>query len=97
MKKIQKNILKITTIISLFLLISCDDYLSELPDNRAEIDSPEKISALVTGAYSIGNYQLMAEIMSDNATSRSNIRSYINVLIGEQMFTWDTSLAEDQD
>ena len=41
MKKIQKNILKITTIISLFLLISCDDYLSELPDNRAEIDSPE--------------------------------------------------------
>ncbi|WP_157603699.1 hypothetical protein [Polaribacter atrinae] len=48
MKKLQKNILKITTIISLFLLISCDDYLSELPDNRAEIDSPEKISALVT-------------------------------------------------
>ena len=97
MKKIQKNILKITIIISLFLLISCDDYLSELPDNRAEIDSPEKISALVTGAYSEGNYQLMAEIMSDNATSRSNIRSYINVLLGEQMFTWETSLAEDQD
>ncbi|PQJ69438.1 RagB/SusD family nutrient uptake outer membrane protein [Polaribacter butkevichii] len=97
MKKIQTNILKITTIIFLFLIISCDDYLSELPDNRAEIDSPEKISGLVTGAYSEGNYQLMAEIMSDNATSRSNIRSYINVFLGEQMFTWSTSLADDQD
>lgn len=97
MKILQKNIFKITTIIFLFLIISCDDYLSELPDNRAEIDSPEKISGLLTGAYSEGNYQLMAEIMSDNATSRSNIRSYINVFLGEQMFTWETSFADDQD
>ncbi|QTD38620.1 RagB/SusD family nutrient uptake outer membrane protein [Polaribacter batillariae] len=98
MKKLQKHIFKITTVLVFSLLtVSCDDYLSELPDNRAEINSPEKISALITGAYSQGNYQLIAEIMSDNATSRSNIRSYINVLLHEQMFTWDISLDENQD
>jgi hypothetical protein len=97
MKKLQKKIFTITTILVLTLLVGCDDYLSELPDNRAEIDSPEKISGLVTGAYSDGNYQLMAEIMSDNATSKTNIRDYIDVLLNEQMFTWDVSLGDNQD
>lgn len=97
MKKLQKNTIKIITILCISLFISCDEYLSELPDNRAEIDSPKKISALVTGAYSEGNYQLMAEIMSDNATSRSNIRNYINELLHEEMFTWKTNFDDNQD
>lgn len=97
MKKTLKNILKITAISFSLLIISCESYLSELPDNRAEINSPEKISALITGAYSESNYQLMAEIMSDNATSKSEIRSYSNELLHERMFTWETSLDDNQD
>jgi hypothetical protein len=55
---------------SCFLLIaagsSCKKYLEKEPDNRAKIDSPEKVSELLGTAYPQGNYQPFAETMSDN-------------------------------
>jgi tetratricopeptide (TPR) repeat protein len=64
MKAKKIYILLVVITISFF---GCNEYLSELPDNRTVIDSPEKISSLITGAYPDGNYMFMAELMSDNA------------------------------
>lgn len=55
-----------------FLATSCEDYLSEIPDNRTEIDSPEKISELLVIAYPEANYMDFAETMSDNVSDKGN-------------------------
>lgn len=52
-----------------FLLVAgtgCEKFLEKEPDNRAKIDSPEKVSQLLGTAYPQGNYQAFAETMSDN-------------------------------
>ncbi|MDR0729776.1 MAG: RagB/SusD family nutrient uptake outer membrane protein [Prevotellaceae bacterium] len=46
--------------------ISCNDFLSELPDNRAEIDSPEKIRKILVSAYPAKSYIMCTELSSDN-------------------------------
>ncbi|MVZ62591.1 RagB/SusD family nutrient uptake outer membrane protein [Sphingobacterium humi] len=49
------------------LMVGCEKYLEEAPDQRAVLDSPEKISELLTSAYPKANYFPFAETMSDNA------------------------------
>lgn len=58
----------------LFLLISagCNKYLDKEPDNRAKLNSAEKISQLLGTAYPESNYQAIAETMSDNVTDIGN-------------------------
>ncbi len=63
------NMIKTTLIAAgAFLFMSCDGFLSELPDNRTEIDTPDKISDILISAYpEVAPYGLM-ELMSDNVT-----------------------------
>jgi len=44
----------------------CNKFLDKEPDNRAKINTPEKISQLLATAYPQSNYQAFAETMSDN-------------------------------
>ncbi len=46
--------------------VGCKKYLDKEPDNRAILDTPEKVSQLLGTAYPQGNYQAFAETMSDN-------------------------------
>jgi len=46
--------------------VSCDSYLDETPDNRAEVDSQTKIRKLLVSAYTEGNHALVTELSSDN-------------------------------
>lgn len=48
------------------LVVSCDNYLDEAPDNRTEVDSQVKVRKLLVSAYSGGNYALACELSSDN-------------------------------
>jgi starch-binding outer membrane protein, SusD/RagB family len=59
---------------SLFLLVlaGCNKYLDKEPDNRAKLNSPEKVSQLLGTAYPQYNYQAIAETMSDNVTDIGN-------------------------
>lgn len=66
-----KNKIKFLFLSLTLSFLSCSDFLSEQPDNRTLIDSKEKISALLVGAYPEGSYQLMAELMSDNAGEKN--------------------------
>ncbi|MBF7093060.1 RagB/SusD family nutrient uptake outer membrane protein [Flavobacterium sp. ALJ2] len=63
----MKNIKIALALVLLFSISSCDEFLSETPDNRTQIDTPEKISELLVNAYPIGGtYMDFAETMSDN-------------------------------
>ncbi|MNQ30371.1 SusD family protein [compost metagenome] len=79
--------LKIT--LSLLILISitgCDDFLSEKPDNRTEIDTPDKISELLVGAYPQMSYFDIAETMSDNVFDSGMPETLIK---NEQNYNWE--------
>jgi len=62
----MKNIKITLSLLMLLGLSSCDDFLSEVPDNRTQIDTPEKISELLVTAYPSATYFAIAEAMSDN-------------------------------
>jgi hypothetical protein len=63
MKKIN-NI--ITSVCAALLLVSCNDFLDTMPDNRAEVNSAAKITSLLTSAYADNSFILMTEMSSDN-------------------------------
>lgn len=82
----MKNI-KIT--LSLLLLVgisSCDDFLSEVPDNRTQINTPEKISELLVTAYPSRTYVVIAETMSDNVFDSRITDSDLD---NKQSFNWE--------
>ncbi len=97
----MKKFIKYTKLITLTVLLTsitgCSDYLSELPDNRSEINSPEKISNLITGAYPDANYMTMAELMSDNALSKNRVYDGFRQILSEAMFAWEDSDEINQD
>lgn len=63
----MKNIKIALTLLFVVSLSSCDDFLSETPDNRTQIDTADKISELLVNAYpSGGTYMEFAETMTDN-------------------------------
>ena len=47
-------------------LVSCDKFLDTMPDNRAEVNSAEKVRALLASGYPSNTYLLFNEYMSDN-------------------------------
>ncbi len=57
----------VAAFVCLLALSACGDgYLNVLPDNRAEVDSEDKILSLLVSAYPTHDYQVIAEYMSDN-------------------------------
>ncbi|MEO6455500.1 MAG: RagB/SusD family nutrient uptake outer membrane protein [Ginsengibacter sp.] len=52
--------------------LSCNKFLEKEPDNRAKLNTPEKVSQLLGTAYPQANYQPFAESMSDNVTDIGN-------------------------
>src|SRR4051812_40696631 len=59
-------------ITSLLLLINtgCNKFLEKEPDNRAKLNTPEKVSQLLTSAYPQANYMSFAESVSDNVNDK---------------------------
>ncbi len=98
----MKN-LKLTLLLVILVgASSCDDFLSEKPDNRTEIDTPAKISEVLVNAYPQMSYFDIAETMSDNAfdsgmleTLQKNKQNYNwelqteNNDIDTQSYYWD--------
>lgn len=48
-------------------LASCDDFLNTMPDERAEVNTPQKVTSLLVSAYSTSSAIMLAELSSDNA------------------------------
>lgn len=99
MKNIKYNI--IIWVSFVFVFTACNDILDETPDNRIEvIDSPEKISELLTGAYPDAAYVSFLEPMSDNAGDKGPSADtgidYATTL-NERMYFWDDFNDVDED
>jgi hypothetical protein len=81
---------KLTTIFPFIILLSlssCSDFLSETPDNRTQIDSPEKISELLVNAYPLASYMEFTETMTDNVFDSGNLPS--STVQNTQSYNWE--------
>lgn len=92
----MKKYIKLLALLLLITNYNCDDVLSEVPDNRTEIDSAEKISELLVAAYPQAGYVPFLEPMSDNSddkgpAARSDVR------INEEMYFWRDLNDDDED
>ena len=52
---------------AVLLLSSCIDFLDKMPDSRTELDTEEKVTALLVSAYPESHAIVMQEMASDNA------------------------------
>ena len=62
----MKNKYILAAAAALASLVSCDKFLDTMPDNRTEIDSAQKVAALLGTAYPDHNYNMVTELVSDN-------------------------------
>jgi len=88
---------KIQYILCLLALAGCDTFLDKMPDNRTEIDSQEKIQALLVSAYPPTDYMLVTEFMSDNVDDYGANNPYTDRFIDE-VFAWkDVTESDNED
>ena len=69
-------------------LTSCNDFLDKLPDNRAAIDTEEKVEKLLVSAYPDIDFIVVAETMSDNMDDMGE-QNPNTVRFLDQVFHWD--------
>lgn len=86
----MKRILLHISCIFLIIAAGCNKYLDKEPDNRAKINSPEKVSQLLGTAYPQSNYQPFAETMTDNVTDIGSGDPVTNNVIHDPYFYIDT-------
>lgn len=77
------------------VLSSCNDYLDKLPDDRATIDTKEKVSKLITSAYPTVSTILVSEISSDNVTD--NGKKYGTLPQVDEMYRFKAVTTESND
>jgi tetratricopeptide (TPR) repeat protein len=75
-------------IICLVFCISCNDFLDELPDNRAEVDNMDEIAKLLVSAYPDNSHTLIAEMYSDNIDDYKGPTNSLSNRFIEQVATW---------
>jgi hypothetical protein len=86
MKKKNKYYTVVALVFSALTLNSCAD-LDTMPDNRTVLDTPSKISGLLTTAYPTVSYMLINELMSDN-TDYMGDKNSLGDREGDMMFFW---------
>lgn len=84
----KKNILYTVATLTFSALTfnSCAD-LDTMPDNRTVLDTPSKISGLLTTSYPSVSYMLINELMSDNMDYMGSNNS-LGDREGDMMFFW---------
>jgi starch-binding outer membrane protein, SusD/RagB family len=91
MKKFTKSL--ILLVIGLPLLNGCNQFLEENPDNRSEVNTPEKAAQLLTNAYTSAAYNF-TEWMGDNVsytTGTTRLPEH------EQSYAWEDITSVNQD
>lgn len=86
----------ILLILAIGLLTACEDFLSKNPDSRADLDSPDNISALLVSAYPEFSHVWFTEVMSDNATDIGPEAPGYDISL-KQAYNWERIEGEDQD
>jgi len=90
----KKLIIALTAVLPL-ALASCNDYLDKLPDDRAEVNSVEKVQLLLTSAYPDISPIFVLEYSSDNVTD-NGIR-YTAQPDQEKIYCWEQVESDGND
>lgn len=78
-------------------LVSCNDYLDKLPDNRTEANTVEKIQKLLVSAYPTFDHMAITEYGSDNVDDMGANNPYTDRFL-DQIYSWtDVTESDDQD
>ncbi len=77
------------------LFTSCDEYLDKLPDDRATVDTQEKITKLVASAYPSSTPMLISEVTSDNLTD--NGTQYSTLPYVDEMYRFKQVSSDQND
>lgn len=77
-------------------LASCNKWLDVMPDNRAEVDTKEKVEKLLVSAYPENAYILMSELSSDNVDDFGESATYSN-RIATQFYRWEDVTESDNE
>ncbi len=84
------------SVAALALTSSCDDFLDEMPDNRTELDTPEKITKVLVSAYPDASNIKMCEFYSDNYAENAGTYGIMN-LVENDFYFWQDTDQEGQD
>lgn len=97
-KSNMKRLYNIFLTAALILLsASCNEWLNVMPDNRAEVDSAEKINKLLVSAYPEIHYILVSEWSSDNVDDFGKDNPN-NERILEEIYAWkDVTVTDNED
>jgi hypothetical protein len=96
MKKINKIYSVLALASGALALTSCNDFLDTLPDNRAEINTEAKVTALLVSAYPDHDYQLLTEYSSDNVDDYGTKNPYTDRFL-DQVFHWEDVTEDDNE
>ncbi|MDO4163627.1 MAG: RagB/SusD family nutrient uptake outer membrane protein [Bacteroides sp.] len=78
----------IASLVSLLIVAtSCSDFLDTVPDNRTEVNSADKVAALLVSAYPTSAPLLIGEMSSDNVMDNGG--QYDALLLQEQLYLWE--------
>ncbi|AWG21780.1 RagB/SusD family nutrient uptake outer membrane protein [Flavobacterium faecale] len=92
----MRNIKITVALIALLgLSSSCEDFLSEIPDNRTQLNTPDKISEILVNAYPGGSYMEFLETMTDNVGESQNLSG--TTIKNSQNYFWQMAEKIDQD
>ncbi len=84
-----RNIIRLTIAGAVLLSsVSCSKFLDELPDNRAELDTADKIYKLLVSAYADRTYVRMCELASDNVDDQGEDNPDFSRLLYQNAY-WD--------
>jgi tetratricopeptide (TPR) repeat protein len=83
----MKNKLYILLPLLIFFSFSCNKFLDELPDNRTEANTTDKITKLLTSAYAGNLFVFATEMASDNFDDFGSTFNSIG-RVQEQLFRW---------
>lgn len=76
---------------------SCSDFLSQLPDDRKEVNSTQAVQQLLVTAYPQGGfYSVLAEMSSDNVQEAYDYRDRTSRFY-DQVFAWQDPEDRDSD
>lgn len=71
----------------IFALVSCNKFLDELPDDRADLNTIDKIQSFLVSAYPTHLPNLILEYSADNVTC--NGRQYAATAVQESLYRWE--------
>lgn len=87
MHKKMKKIYSIAIMAAAVVLSSCNDFLDKLPDDRAEVNTEEKVNNLLATAYSSKTPMLLNEMSSDNVMDHG--KQYSAISVQEELYRWE--------